>query len=92
MKLLIYGGGAVGLGIANCLIKSGARVDIIARKETVESLQQKGLKRSGIFGEYYAAPQTFNSYESLHEITSTVYDYILVCTKSFDSRKAAEGP
>ncbi len=35
MKVLIYGGGAVGLGIASCLLKSGEEVVILAREETV---------------------------------------------------------
>ena len=31
MKVAIYGGGAVGLGIASCLLQSVAGVDIISR-------------------------------------------------------------
>jgi 2-dehydropantoate 2-reductase len=31
MRVLIYGGGAVGLGVGSCLLKSGAEVDIIGR-------------------------------------------------------------
>jgi ketopantoate reductase len=38
MDVLIYGGGAVGLGIASCLIRSGNRVEIVARAETVAAL------------------------------------------------------
>lgn len=89
MKIMIFGGGAVGLGIASCLIKSGEDVDIIARKNTVLPLRRYGLLRTGIFGEYHANNKLFNSYEQLSEIDSRVYDYILVCTKSYDTLSAA---
>ena len=98
MRILVYGGGAVGLGIASCLLKSkcqgprfaGTQVDIIARENTVLRLREHGLVRTGIFGEYYADSAAFGSYLSLNEIQIKAYDYILVCTKSFDSLEAAE--
>jgi len=90
MKVLIYGGGSVGLGIASCLLKSGAQVEILAREATVLALRQRGLKRTGIFGEYHAAPANFECYSSLTGVQGGPYDFILVCTKSFDSGKAAE--
>ena len=89
MKTLIYGGGAVGLGLTSCLLKSNIEVDILARENTVLALKEKGLRRTGIFGEFYAEPSKFNSYNSLRKIQERVYDYILVCTKSFDSLNAA---
>lgn len=90
MKILIYGAGAVGLGIASFLIKSGEEVDIIAREDTVYGLREHGLVRSGIFGESYAGPQEFNSYSSLKDLPQKVYDYILVSTKSYGSLFAAQ--
>lgn len=90
MRVLIYGGGAVGLGIASCLLKSGCTVDIIAREATVSALRQGGLARRGIFGEYQAEPDCFKSYVSLDELKNTSYDYICVCTKSPDSAAVAK--
>ena len=97
MGILVYGGGAVGLGIASCLIKSRCQVDIIARENTVLRLREHGLVRTGIFGEYHADSAIFGSYVSLSETCLTTvktqaktYDYILVCTKSFDSLEAAK--
>jgi len=58
MRALVYGGGAVGLGLASCLLKSGLRLDIIARDNTVRSLRKDGLVRTGIFGEYHAGPSS----------------------------------
>jgi len=80
----------VGLGLASCLLKSKALVDIIARSKTVLALQENGLARTGIFGHYRANPSAFGSYTSLGQIDEKIYDYILVCTKSFDSYQAAK--
>ena len=90
MRALIYGGGAVGLGIASCLLKSRVQVDIVARESTVSALRKNGLVRTGIWGDYSAGPAAFDSYTSLSEIKTKSYDYILVCTKSFDSFEAAK--
>lgn len=90
MKVLIYGGGAVGLGIASFLLKSEDQVDVIARENTVLALRKRGLVRTGIWGDYFAEPTAFGSHTSLKEIGTKVYDYILVCTKSFDSSSAAK--
>jgi 2-dehydropantoate 2-reductase len=89
MRVLIYGGGSVGLGIASCLIKAGAEVDIIGRKGTVRALRSSGLIRTGIFGDYRADAERFGCYCSLGEIQDMSYDYILICVKSFDTSVAA---
>lgn len=90
MKILIFGGGSVGLGIASCLIKSGEHVDIAAREDTVSAVKKHGLVRTGIFGDFTAGPGTFNIFSSLKAAGQTVYDLILVCTKSFDTAAAAK--
>jgi len=73
MRALIYGGGAVGLGLASCLLKSGSRLDIIARENTVGSLRKDGLLRTGIFGEYHAGPSEFGCCASLDELDEQTY-------------------
>ena len=90
MRVLIYGGGAVGLGVASCLLKAGAEVDIVARENTVAALQKDGLVRKGIFGDYYTGQGKFSSYLSVNEIQKKACDYILVCVKSFDTLEAAK--
>lgn len=89
MRILIYGGGAVGLGLASCLLKAEQQVDILARADTQRSLQAKGLQRTGIFGEYHAEPQEFSCFSDIDELSGPPYDSILVCTKSFDSPTVA---
>ena len=90
MNILLYGAGAVGLGLASCLLKAGEQVDLVGREETVSALQLNGLQRTGLFGDFTAAPESFGSYSSLSELPQTDYDFILVCTKSFDTRASAE--
>jgi 2-dehydropantoate 2-reductase len=90
MDVLIYGGGAVGLGIASCLIRPGNRVEIIARPDTVNTLRASGLLRTGLFGRSHAEPGSFGCCGSLDELTGGPYDFVLICTKSFDSTSAAK--
>ena len=90
IRVLIYGGGAVGLGIASCLLHSGNEVDILARPQTVAALETEGLTRTGIFGDVHASPGAFRCYKSLQEACSGPYDFVLICTKSFDSLAAAQ--
>ena len=89
MKDLIYGAGSVGLGLASCLIKSGEEVALIGREETVQALRQEGLWRTGIFGNYKAAAEDFICFTSLQDLPNEDYDYVLVCTKTFDTEIAA---
>jgi 2-dehydropantoate 2-reductase len=89
MNILIYGGGAVGLGIAASVLKAGHAVDILARAETVRLLKQHGLTRTGIFGQYSATADTFGAVTCTSELKGKAFDYILVCAKAFDSQTAA---
>ncbi len=89
MDILIYGGGAVGLGIASCLVRPENRIDIIARAETADALQEAGLVRTGIFGDARAEPASFGCFTTLDRIAGP-YEFVLVCTKSFDSAAAAK--
>lgn len=90
MKILIYGGGAVGLGLASCFLKSKETVDIIARPKTTAALRKYGLIRKGIFGFFRASAENFEAYPSLRHLPNGTYDFILVTTKSFDSESAAK--
>jgi ketopantoate reductase len=50
MNILIYGCGAVGLGIASCLWEGRVNVSLLARLELLTSSLPNGLVRTGIFG------------------------------------------
>jgi 2-dehydropantoate 2-reductase len=89
MNILIYGCGAVGLGIASCLLKAGAKVSLLARPATVENLHNNGLVRTGIFGSFTAGPRQFTAASNLKDLADSKYDFILVCTKCYDTAAAA---
>ena len=89
-RVLVFGGGSVGLGLASCLVKAGAQVAIVAREATVTALRTQGLQRTGMFGECWASPGQFEAYLSAADAATAPYDYILVCTKAFDTTRAAD--
>jgi 2-dehydropantoate 2-reductase len=90
MRVLILGGGAVGLGLASCLIKAGAEVHIVARAATARLLREEGLRRGGIFGDHAAPPGSFGASSGTREVPlGPPFDFILVCVKSFDTPAAA---
>lgn len=89
MNILIYGAGAVGLGLASCLLKAEQQVDLIGRKSTINALHQHGLQRTGLFGDFHSPPSQFEAVFDLNDLPDKVYDFILVCTKSFDSPAVA---
>jgi len=90
MNILLYGAGAVGLGLASCLLKSGHRVDLLARSDTVDALRKHGLLRTGLFGEHHTGADRFAAASFMIEYPERDYDFILVCTKSFDSDDVAQ--
>jgi len=89
LNILVYGGGAVGLGIASCLLEAGSEVVIVSREETVNALRGKGLLRTGLFGRFHSDPASFECVTTLKEAPFQSYDFILVCTKAHGSPLAA---
>ncbi len=88
MNVLVFGGGAVGLGLASCLKEAGWNPDIVARQGTADALKDRGLHRTGLIGESFF--RDVNVYPDLEQIPPKApYDFILVCTKSNDSENAA---
>ena len=89
MKVLVYGAGAVGLGVSSCLIEAGVSVSIVAREKSVAELAAQGLRRTGIFGSRRHAPDSFRVASNLDPFLANSFDYVLICTKSFDTAAAA---
>jgi len=89
-KILVYGAGAVGLGILSCFFNEKIYPDIIVRKDTKDIIKKNGIKREGIFGEYFYSPEFINVYSDIKDCTNKIYDYIFICVKSTDTEKTAE--
>jgi 2-dehydropantoate 2-reductase len=68
MRVLVYGAGAVGLGLGSFLLAGGAKVDFVARAATVDALRRRGLERGGRFGAHRAEPRSFRAAASLGEL------------------------
>lgn len=91
MKTLVFGGGAVGLGLASHLMQAGVETHVVAHATTTLRLRREGLRRRGLFGAFAAPPGGFGAYGALEEIPAGApFDYVLVCVKSFDTAAAAE--
>lgn len=90
MKVLIYGGGAVGLGLARSLISSGNDVAIIDVEPTVSALKQNGIVQTGVLGNFTIKPEQFTVYDSIDKIENINVDYVCVCIKSYLSQTIAK--
>ncbi len=86
---MIFGAGAVGLGLSSFLLQAGHRVHLVGNEKTVLALRKNGLKRQGIFGSVSFSPQQFTASSNLAETGRETFDFFLVCTKSFDTENSA---
>ena len=89
VKVLIFGAGAVGLGLSSFLLQAGHRVHLVGKEQTVVALRKNGLKRQGIFGPAFFTPQQLTASSNLAETGRETFDFYLVCTKSFDTENSA---
>jgi 2-dehydropantoate 2-reductase len=87
---IVFGAGAVGLGLASALAASGgARVRIVARPAAAAALRAHGLARSGIFGAVHVPPERLEVAEGAAALGGPHADWVLVATKAFDGASAA---
>jgi 2-dehydropantoate 2-reductase len=89
MNILIYGAGALGQALGCMLSQAGNRVDLLLRQRFIDVLKVKGIQVDGVLGKFKASMQNVGLLGSLDEAQST-YDYILITTKSYDTRAAVE--
>jgi len=89
MTILVYGAGAVGLGVASFLARAGARLLIVARAPAAEPLRRGGLVRTGIFGEHRVLPSKLEVHTDAMGLPWGELDYVIVATKSFDTAQVA---
>lgn len=92
MKILIFGSGAVGLGLSTFLIKNYCDVTLIARENVCKYIAKHGVRRTGIFGECFIEPSEYKIYAHLNQLPAYTkrFDYVLVCTKSYDTFSTAK--
>ena len=90
MDILIYGSGAVGIGIAAALFDAGMSPEFKTSSKTKEVIKKRGIKRIGIFNEVHVEPSKIVVWDNLSNIKEKKYDYILVCTKTICNKENAE--
>jgi 2-dehydropantoate 2-reductase len=89
LDAIVFGAGAVGLGLASALLEAGVGVRIVARPASAAALRAHGLLRTGLFGRAEASPGTFAVAESAAALPGGAADFALVATKAFDCEAAA---
>lgn len=89
MNFLLFGAGALGQALGCMLSCDGHQVDLILRKRFIDTIQNKGLRVSGIFGNFAAAPSQLGLFENVGD-TIAAYDYVLITTKTYDTETAAD--
>ena len=90
VDVIVFGAGAVGLGLASALLaEASARVRIVARPGVAAALREHGLVRSGIFGNAFVPPERLEIAGAAAELAGPPADCVLVATKAFACDAAA---
>lgn len=91
MNFLIFGAGALGQALGCMLAASGHHVDCIVRPRFIEPFGSKGLKVTGLFGDFKAPPKNISFYSDVQAIGHDIkYDFVLITTKSYDTENAVD--
>ncbi len=86
-KIVIWGAGAVGLGLACTL---GAPIGVLGRDATtLRAIETHGLRRSGLFGPRSVPPDALTILSAPDDLVERRPDWILLCTKAFASGDVA---
>jgi len=87
MRFLIFGAGALGQALGCMLAVAGHQADLVLRQRFVGVIKKEGLRVSGIFGDFAASPGMVGATEDIADCSGD-YDYALITTKAYDTRKA----
>jgi 2-dehydropantoate 2-reductase len=94
VKIVIWGAGAVGLGLASTLANAGLgssdRLRILGRHaETLALLGKQGIRRTGLFGDVHVPAGQIEIAGTTQTLIEDPPDWLLVCTKAFSSAEIA---
>lgn len=90
MKVSVIGLGAIGSAVGGFLRLKGIDVAGYGRNPHISAIKERGLRIKGIWGEHFV--KDFEVYSSVEDGRERlkVSDFIIISTKSFDTRKAVE--
>lgn len=86
-KIAVVGAGAIGSVLGGFLAKGGAEVHLLGREPHMGAIQEKGLKITGIWGEYTV--QNLQVQTSVEELEPP-YDIVLIVVKSYQTPEAVK--
>ncbi|MCD8365016.1 MAG: 2-dehydropantoate 2-reductase [Clostridiales bacterium] len=86
---LIIGAGAIGISLGASLYSQGINVTFLARETTQKAIQEKGIRRTGLFGEINVPAGKITAIADLVELADRTIDYALVCTKTLSNADVA---
>ncbi len=88
MRILIYGAGALGQAVGCLLAADGHDIDLVLRPRYKEAILKKGLSVAGLYGDFHVEPENIGLHEVINSVRNTVFDYVLITTKAFDTNSA----
>lgn len=88
MNVMVFGLGALGTVYSCLLKKAGHRVTGLARGTTAETVREKGVSVTGIWGDY--SERLDAVVEAVDEIKEQSFDLVLVTVKSYATGAAAK--
>lgn len=90
MNILVIGAGAVGIGLAASVKSQGADISFYARGKTAQAISENGIRRCGLFQHYSFGRDEVTVYEDYADITSDLFDYIFITSKTTANEDIAE--
>ncbi len=88
MRFLIFGAGALGQALGCMLAVAGHQADMVLRRRFVGVIKEKGATGIREFlASFAAAPEMVGAAEDIADCSGD-YDYALITTKAYDTRKA----
>lgn len=83
MEIVIWGAGAVGLGLASALARPGERLRVLGRDpRALGALRTTGLRRLGLLGERRVPADQLDPIDDPNVLVAHPPDWLLVCTKA----------
>lgn len=88
--VLIIGAGAIGIALGASLYEQGMDVAFLASPHTKQAIEEKGIQRTGLFGDISVPAGKTAVYGNLEEVPAESTDYVLICTKTLANASVAE--
>jgi len=90
LNVVVIGAGSVGLALAATLGQVGACVRVLTRsRDAAAAMRREGILRTGLFGDARLDASQLRVETDVDSLRGSAPDFILVCTKTTESRSVA---